>query len=46
MSPEDEIEQCLYELRLIAALMCIAEACESKAPEDILTALGLEIEGG
>lgn len=46
MSPEDEIEQCIYELRLIAVLERIAEVYEGREPEDILTDLGLEFERG
>lgn len=44
MSEEEEIEQCLYELRLIAVLECIVEACRDIPPEDILSDLGLDLE--
>lgn len=42
MSPEEEIEACLYELRVIAALMSIAEAMTKESPEDFVAELGLD----
>ena len=44
MTPAEEMDACLFELRTISALMAMAEAIEDGdiEPEDILTALGLE----